>query len=336
MNKKKILVTGASGFVGGALVTELVRQGHEVRVLVRKTSSMRELESLHVTPVVGDLRDVASLREAVRGVNVVFHVAGVIKGPSRDYYLLHNGQGTENMALAALEEVKSGNLDRFVYVSSLAAAGPPAQGSVRRENEEPTPISFYGESKLAGELALKKIGSALPSVVVRPPAVYGPRDHGIFTFFEIIHSGIIPLLGLSRPDPRRYSFVHVDDLVRGIIAAGFVEKKLSPAEVFYISGDGEYSWEETMEMIAHGLEKKGLRVRIPFPVMRFAGAVCSGITKVFGKQLPLSSDKIKELEVMAWTCSNEKAKETLGFKPYWGLQRGLEQTARWYLEHDWL
>lgn len=336
MNKKKVLVTGASGFVGSTLATELARQGHEVRVLVRKTSKLRNLEAIDIKPVVGDLRDPASLREAVRGVDTVFHVAGVISSPNRETFFLHNAEGTENMARAAAEEAKSGALGRFVYVSSLAAAGPPQRGKVRNENETPTPISNYGASKLAGEAALKEIGSALSSVVVRPPSVYGPRDRGIFTFFDIINKGVIPLLGLERPDPRRYSFVHVDDLVRGIIAAGFASGPFSPGELFYVSGDGEYSWEETMEMIAQGLEKKGLRVRLPIFAMRAAGALCSGITKVSGKLMPLSLDKVNELEAIAWTCSNEKAKQVLGFKPYWGLEKGLRQTARWYREHGWL
>src|SRR5262249_35037696 len=140
--------------------------------------------------------------------------------------------------------------------------------------------------------------------------------------FQAVRSGILPLLGMQNPDPRRYSFVHVDDLVQGIVKAGLAES-LRSGEVFYLSGDGEFSWEEAMRLIARGLEKNALAVRLPIFAMKGAAAACTAYSKAFGKVLPFSLDKIKEIEAAAWTCSNEKARDAIGFEPYWTLERGL-------------
>lgn len=326
----KVFVTGVSGFVGSNLAEELVRQGHEVRGLVRLRSELQNLASVKVTPVVGDLRDPSALGAAVGDAELVIHVAGVVAAPSRDAYFASNTQGTENLvrAVNAASAVK-----RFVYVSSLAAAGPGDWKEVRREEEECRPVSYYGESKLAGERSLA--GLRVPHVVVRPPSAYGPRDRGIFTFFDMIDRGILPRLGTG-PDARLYSFVHVEDLVRGIILAGVSEEKFAPGEVFYVSGDGEYSWEATMRLIAESLGKDPLPVPLPLPVLKVAAGVCSALAAVSGKAIPLSLDKYKELSARSWACSNEKAKRRLGFKPYWGLAQGFRQTARWYRENGWL
>lgn len=330
----RVLVTGASGFVGSTLCDELSRRGHELKVLMRSTSKTRNLGRARVTPVQGDLRDARSLENAVKDVDVIFHVAGVVTAKNLEDFLESNEGGTRNLAEAALRF--NPELRRFLYVSSLAAAGPAEPGGSRREDETENPVSWYGESKLAGELVLREMGKELPSVVVRPPAVYGPRDRGIYTFFDAVSKGVLPLLGLENPDPRRYSFVHVDDLVQGIVLAGMSERKFSPAEVFYVSGDEEYSWEQSMRWIAEGLEKKPVDLRLPLPLMYGAAALCTGVTKLTGKLMPLSLDKMKELKALAWTCDNGKVKRDLGFRPYWALKDGLRQTARWYRENGWI
>lgn len=170
--------------------------------------------------------------------------------------------------------------------------------------------------------------------IVRPPAVYGPRDKGILTFFQIIQKGLLPILGTVKPDPHRYSFVHVEDLVQGIVLASV--EKIRSGDIFYISGDGEYSWEEAMRLIALGLEKKTIDLRLPISLLTGAAAVCTGVTKISGNVLPFSLDKIKEIRAPAWTCANAKAKRVLNFTPYWDLPRGLEQTGKWYRENGWL
>jgi dihydroflavonol-4-reductase len=329
----KALVTGASGFVGSTLCEELLRRGIETYALMRKTSSLANLGTASVKPVHGDLRNPEGLEKAVMDADVIFHVAGVVAALSRDDFFAANAQGTRNLLEACARSGKK--LHRFVYVSSLAAAGPSTPEREGRESDECRPVSDYGASKLGGEAAVLEYKERLPVAIVRPPAVYGPRDKGVMTFFQAIAKGALPLLGMQNPDPRRYSFVHVDDLVQAIVLAGLAPSMKS-GEIFYASGDGVYSWEEAMRLIAKGLNRKTVTVRLPIPVMKAAAAVCTAVSKVSGNALPLSLDKIKEIEAYAWSCSNEKAKRELGFQPYWTLEKGFEQTAKWYKENGWL
>ncbi|HEY8280808.1 MAG TPA: NAD-dependent epimerase/dehydratase family protein [Bdellovibrionota bacterium] len=329
----KALVTGASGFVGSTLCEELLRRGVETHALMRKTSSSANLGKARILPVEGDLRDPASLAKAVGEVDVIFHVAGVVAARSRDDFFAANSEGTRNLLTAVRNSGRK--IQRFVYVSSLAAAGPSRPERPNREEDPCRPVSDYGLSKLAGEEAVAEFRAHFPVAVVRPPAVYGPRDKGVFTFFQAIRSGILPLLGIQNPDPRRYSFVHVDDLVQGIVKTGQAEN-LRSGEVLYVSGEGEFSWEQAMRLIATGMEKNVMPVRLPIVVMKGAAAVCTAYSKAFGKVLPFSLDKVKEIEAPAWTCSNEKAKQQIGFEPYWTLERGFAQTAKWYKENGWL
>ncbi len=331
--KLKALVTGATGFVGSTLCEELLRRGIETRTLMRKTSSLSNLGAASVQPVYGDLRSPEGLEEAVKDVDIIFHVAGVVAALSREAFFAANAQGTRNLLEAAARQ--STKPRRFVYVSSLAAAGPSSPEKEACEGDACRPVSDYGASKLGGEEAVLEYKDRLNVCIVRPPAVYGPRDKGVMTFFQAIDKGLLPLLGLERPDPRRYSFVHVDDLVQAITLAGLAET-MESGEIFYASGDGVYSWEEAMRLIAKGMKRKTIPLRLPIPVMKVAAAGCSAFSRVSGKVLPFSLDKIKEIEAPAWSCSNEKAKKLLGYQPYWTLEKGFAQTAEWYKENGWL
>lgn len=327
------LVTGASGFVGSTLCEELLRRGISTRALMRKTSSSANLGTAQVQAVSGDLRDTASLEAAVTGADVIFHVAGVVAARTRDDFFAANATGTRNLLQAVR---KSGaKPKRFVYVSSLAAAGPSLPGRPNLEVDATHPVSDYGLSKLGGEQAVAEFTAHFPVCVVRPPAVYGPRDKGIFTFFQAVSRGVLPLVGAGKGDSRRYSFVHVDDLVQGIVKAGLADN-IRSGETFYVTGDGEYSWEEAMRLIASALDRRTLPVRLPLFAMRGAAAFCTAYMLAFNKVMPFSLDKVKEIEAPAWTCSSEKAKRELGYTPYWTLEKGLAQTAKWYLENGWL
>lgn len=328
----RVLVTGVSGFVGSTLCEELNRRGHSVSALMRSTSSRGNLALAKFEPVIGDLRSPDSLCEAVRGAEVIFHVAGVVMARDREGFFAANAEGTRNLVEAVRKE--NPGLRRFVYVSSLAAAGPSQPERPNVEDDPCRPVSLYGESKRAGEEYVLAAAGEFPVTVVRPPAVYGPRDRGVFTFFQAVNTGVLPLLGLSDPGPRRYSFVHVDDLVQCLVLAGF--EGSGSGEVFYASGEGHYSWEEAMKLIATGMAKRAWPLRIPMPVLKGAAFACSAYAKLSGNALPFSLDKAKEIEAPSWTCSNEKAKKLLGFQPYWGLDKGLAATAAWYRENGWL
>ncbi len=326
-----ILVTGASGFVGSTLSESLFRQGHKVRLLMRKASSLRNLDTSKFSIVYGDLRDQDSLHEAVTGVDIIFHVAGVISAPRKVGYFQNNTQGTANLAQAAQ---KNPNLKCFVYVSSLAAGGPASKNKPCSEEDIPQPISDYGRSKLAGEEALRNLN--IPSVFVRPPAVYGPKDKGLFPFFQLASRGISLSLSGIREKPGGYSLIHVDDLVQFLITVGTSTKVWSPGEVFYVAEDNIYTWDQMMASMAHAFQKKTLSIPLPLGVLKAAGTVLGTLGRISGKQFLFNQDKAKELCVSYWTCSNTKAKKELGFTPQWSMDSGFSQTAQWYRDRAWL
>lgn len=331
----RALITGASGFVGSTLAERLLGEGHTVRLLMRKSSSQAHLgeDAGRYEIVFGDLREADSLAEAVRDVDCIYHVAGVVAAPRREDYFSANTQGTANLAEAA-KKFAASSVKRFVYVSSLAAAGPAVAGVPREESQANTPISIYGESKLGGEEVLQSMKSELASVICRPPAVYGPRDSGMLTFFKMVNSGFRPSLkGLEKPGG--YSFIYVDDLVSALVLLGDLSKEIKSGEVFFAAGDEELTWDESMEKMATALGKKGMKLPLPVPLLKVVGTVSGAFAKMRNQAAPLNSDKTKEIAQAYWTCSNAKLKG-IGFEPKWRLADGFQATADWYRKQGWL
>lgn len=327
------LVTGGSGFIGSEVIRALNKKGVRVRALLRKTSPRVNLQGAEFEETLGDLNDEASLRKAVQGVDYIFHIAGVINAKTHADFFKFNGEGTGLLAKVCAEETP--HLKRFVYVSSLAASGPATSLEPRNEGQKEQPISVYGQSKLQGEIELKK-WAKYPFSIVRPPAVYGPRDKGIFEFIKLVNSGLIPVFkGKNETGQKYYSVVHVEDLVNGILETAF-SPKLSRQETFFICGDGVFSWQQIMSHISQTLGKRA--VRVPLPDLAWKGLACffSGLGKITKKQYPLTADKLMELDQDYWICSNKLAKEKMGFSPKHSMQQGMQHTIRWYQENGWL
>jgi len=328
----KVFITGASGFVGSNLVDRLNQDGIVPFCLMRKTSSAANLSGAKYQAVEGDLSDPEKLKALMQDTDVIFHVAGAVTALNKEGFYRANVLGTKNLLEASRSAKK---LKRFVLVSSLAAAGPSSPDQPKSESDIPAPVSDYGWSKLEGEKVALGFKEELPLTVVRPPAVYGPRDRGILTFFQIVNKGLLPELGWNSTQIRKYSFIHVEDLVEGIYLAG---KKIEfpSGEIFFLSGSGEFQWGEAMALIAKGLGKKIIRLPLPFAALRVAAHACSGISRLTGNPLPFSSDKIKEIEAPSWTCSAEKARKLMDFQAKWSLEEGLSATAKWYRANQYL
>ena len=338
------LVTGASGFIGSELVRKLAVRGYRVRVLLRSTSSEKNLEGATYEICRGSLDHRASLREAVRGVDVVFHLAGLVTAARPESLFKANCEGTQLLAEACWEEARERqNLARFVYVSSLAAGGPSWIGKPRTEWDPDRPVSAYGRSKLAAEKILEKHAEWFPVTIVRPPAVYGPRDRGIFEFIRLASYGVLPTFPAQvKGSAKTYSLIHVRDLVEGIVRAGANDTAVSPSqrrrfERFYLAGDGLYEWESVIRLAGKALGKPSL-LRLPLPRWFWLtrAGVYTLITRVTGREFPLTLDKIPELTADQWTCSSEKAKEVLGFAPSVVVEDGILETVQWYFTAGWL
>ncbi|NOY05919.1 MAG: NAD-dependent epimerase/dehydratase family protein [Chlorobi bacterium] len=327
----KIAITGATGFIGSTLVDALLQRGDSLRCLVRSTSNLRWLEDKNVELVYGSLSDEKSLHELVDGVDMVYHIAGVVKSKTKEGYYRGNVYSTENLLNACLE-VNPG-LSRFVHISSLTAVGPsPGPDQPVNEETPPHPITTYGKSKLEAEKRVLAAADKLPVTIVRPPAVYGPRDTEILIFFKAVQTGLQTMIGFNQ---KLVSLIHVDDLVRGIILAG--ESPAAVGETYFISSETFYNWKDVGDITARALGKHRL-VRIPVPhAVVYAIAFVAELFSYFRKQpATLNLEKARDLVQSYWTCDTAKASRDLGYHQAVSIEEGVEKTVRWYREQGWI
>jgi dihydroflavonol-4-reductase len=330
-----ILVTGATGFVGSHIVDHLLEAGERVRVLVRSTSNLRWLEGKPLERVQADLRDPGDLRAAVDGARAVFHFGGLIAARSTAEFIEANGEGTTALATAFRRAAPADGSGLFVYCSSLAAGGPapPIDRSPFRhvtEEDPPRPVSQYGHSKLLGEHGLDVLEGRARVVVLRPPAIYGPRDESILKFVRWIQRGWMPM------PPRKtasFSLIHVEDLAR---AAAAVRNDDRAHGVYYLSDGRPHSWREIGQLIGRGLGIRVREVRIPMILAKLAAAVGEVAAHMGGKPPLVSFGKIRELQQECWVCLSTKATREFGFAPRVGIEQGMEETLSWYRNAGWL
>ncbi|NLT68675.1 MAG: NAD-dependent epimerase/dehydratase family protein [Acidobacteria bacterium] len=326
---RNVLVTGASGFIGTNIVRRLVERRYAVTCLVRRRSNTDGLKGLPVRLAMGDLSDPDSIRNAVQGIDAIYHVAGVIKAADRDSYFRINQEGTRRL----LDIIKETNptLKRFVHVSSLAAAGPSPDGRALTEAAAPDPISWYGESKLASEREVLRFADLFPVTIVRPSAVYGQWDRETLVIFRMIRRGCLFTPGRIT---RRFSLIHVADLTAGIIKAG--EEDTGSGDVFFLTRPEVYTWDDVGSAIAGELGRPYRRVAFPKCIALAAGLGGDLWSKATGKTLTINSHKIRELLQPSWICSPAKIMNTFGFVPEIDIRTGVRETVRWYREHGWL
>jgi nucleoside-diphosphate-sugar epimerase len=328
-SQQKALVTGASGFVGSHLVDLLVQQGKSVRCLVRKTSDVKYLQHPSAELVYGALDSSTDWDAALDGVDTIYHVAGkTFARKKADYYAV-NHKGTEAIVAAALRHRAS--IKRFVLISSLAAGGPGRGEDMVDETMPANPVTPYGRSKLMGEEALRIAGDLLPSTIVRPPAVYGPRDYGVYEFFRMISRGMFPMIGKY---DKLVSLVHVRDLANGIVLAG--ENEAAIGRTYYISSEKAYYQSEVANLIAGILGKRPRRLVIPKPVAYAVALGAEGVAAVIRKPPVINRDKVKDLSQRSWGCSIERARRELGYEQQVPLEDGLRETVQWYKGEGWL
>jgi nucleoside-diphosphate-sugar epimerase len=335
-DQQSVLVTGASGFIGVHLVRLLVARGRLVSCLVRPTSQVKELLAAGAGLVTGDVTDRAGVSRAIALSNarVVFHLAGLVRAMSPGDFMRVNAEGVEAVAAACAEQAQCPVL---LLVSSLAAAGPSGEAP-KVESDPPLPVSDYGRSKLAGEQAAARYAGALPITIVRPCAVFGAGDRGMYEIFKPVAQAGIHVVG-GRGD-WRLSLIAVTDLIECIVLAAENGERLvrdGSGCGIYFAGAENLSHVELGRAIAHALGKKLPRiVRVPGGLMRVTGFCGDVVSRIRRRPGWVGSDKISELLAGSWTCSSDKARRQLGWSPAAPLADRLRETAQWYLEARWL
>ncbi|MBN2199827.1 MAG: NAD(P)-dependent oxidoreductase [Candidatus Aminicenantes bacterium] len=315
----KILVTGASGFIGGHLAEELVRRGHEVRALVRSSSKTGRLERAGAALVPGSLEDKASLAAAASGADWIFHLAAVIHAPSWETHLSASVEGTRNL-LEACARTAPG-LKRFVFVSSISASGPSGRGVLKKEDDPCRPISDYGRGKLLAEKLVRDFEPKLPWVILRPPNVLGAREREVKFVLSALRARVKPVLGRKEAQS---SFLMVEDLVEGLILCA--EKPEAVGEIFNITDGVPRSWREPVDILARLLGRRCLT--LPHGLLfALAGAAELGF-KLAGKRPLVGRGALRHIRDFYWLYDGSKIERTLGFKPFLTFEEGLTNIVR--------
>ena len=329
----KILITGASGFIGSFIVEEALNRGFDVWAAVRKSSSRQFLTDERIHFIELDLSSEERLKEQMKGLgfDYVVHAAGVTKCLHKEDFRRINTEGTQHLvnALMALQMP----LKRFVYISSLSIMGAIREQQPYTEileSDTPHPNTAYGKSKLEAEQWLDK-QTRLPYVILRPTGVYGPRERDYFMIAKSIKAHTDFAVGFKQQD---ITFVYVTDVVQAVFLA--MEKGLTGRR--YFLSDGEVYQSSTFSDLIH--EELGrpwwIRIKAPIWLLRiitFCGEYAGHLT---GKVTALNNDKYNIMRQRNWRCDIRPARQELGFEPQVKLPEGVRRSVKWYQDNNWL
>ena len=330
----KILITGASGFIGSFIVEEALKRGFETWAAIRKSSSREWLKDERIHFIELNLSSKAQLVEQLRGqdFDYVVHAAGVTKCLNKADFHRINYEGTKNLAEALLEVEMP--LKRFVFVSSLSIFGAIKEQQPYeeiRESDTPQPNTEYGRSKLAAEQYLELLCARLPYIILRPTGVYGPREKDYFIMAKSIQQHSDFAVGYKRQD---ITFVYVKDVVQAVFLA--LEKGEDGRK--YFLSDGEVYQSTTFSNLIHEALGRPWWIRITAPVwvLRIVTFFGEYIGRMTGKVTALNNDKYNILKQRNWRCDIQPAIKELGYEPTYKLAQGVEETIKWYKDQGWL
>jgi len=323
----RVFVTGGTGFVGAHTVEALRQRGHTVTCLARNRQKADDAFGASTPELIeGDLGDIHALERGCAGAEAVVHLAGLTAARSRAELFAVNAGGTH--AVVDAVRATGHEVRRFVSVSSLAAAGPATQEALPSTGEEAFPVSDYGRSKLDGEVPVRAL--PLPWTILRPPAVYGPRDTEFLRLFRIASRGIAPVFG---DGSQRLSMIFVEDLARAVVDC----LDAGPAPGTYYPAHPEVTTTRALvEAIAATLGSRVRIVSIPRSLVRPILWISGTAARLSRRATLLSPDKASELLAAAWTCSPAALEASTSWRARIALAEGLQRTAQWYRSARWL
>lgn len=335
--KKRILITGASGFIGSFLVDKGLEKDYEVWAGIRKSSSKEYLQDRRIQFIDLNFNDKNVLADQLRSFkqefgrfDYVIHNAGVTKCLNPQDFERVNFQYTVNF-IEALKEAEAVP-EKFVLMSSLSAfgVGDEVNYTPIRLTDKPNPNTAYGISKLKAERYLQEI-SDFPYLIFRPTGVYGPREKDYFLMLKTVKSGLDVGAGFQ---PQHLTFIYVKDLV-DVIYAGLESTVASKA---YFVADGDVHTDKGYtQLVKEVLGKKYvLSIKVPLSLLKVISVVAEEISKITKKPSTLNRDKYKIMRQRNWECDIEPLKQDLGFDPKYNLRKGLEESVEWYKRNKWL
>jgi nucleoside-diphosphate-sugar epimerase len=319
----RVLVTGSNGFIGSHLAAWLAGRGHDVACLVRRTSRTGSLEGLPISRVTGDIRDRDSLGPAVRGRDWIFHVAGIVSAPDRKTYFEVNTEGTRNLVQACLT-TGAPDLRKFVFVSSMAAAGPSPPGESLNEDSPCRPVSDYGRSKLAAEEIVLAARGRLPVTAIRPPNVLGPRQKELADAIRLMRFRLRPVIGTEET---KTSVVSVEDLARALVLAA--EDPRSVGRVYYVTDGGAYTWREITAAIAEAVGVRRFYLPVPYAAQYALAASAEAFARLRGTHPLISRELVATARRDSWVCDGSRIRRELGFEPRMDMRAAVQAAVAW-------
>ena len=337
----KILITGASGFIGSFIVEEAIKRGFDVWAAMRKSSSRQFLSDNSIHFIELNLASEEDLKQQLAGhsFDYVVHAAGVTKCLDKQDFFRINTEGTQHLVRALMELDMP--LKRFVYISSLSIMGAIREEQPYqeiRESDEARPNTAYGESKLKAEQwldsvyeELKTKQKDLPYVILRPTGVYGPRERDYFMMAKSIKAHTDFAVGFKQQD---ITFVYVTDVVQAVFLA--LEKGKTGRR--YFLSDGEVYQSSTFSnLIRQELGNPWwIRITAPIWLLRIITFFGERIGHMTGKVTALNNDKFHIMRQRNWRCDIEPARRELGYEPQVKLEEGVRRSIKWYKDNKWL
>ncbi len=333
---KKLLITGASGFIGGFIVEKALEKGFGVFAVVRKTSSKKYLSDTRINFVELSLNDVESMTKELESLKTehgqfdfVIHNAGITKTNHNTEYFVVNTEITKKFIQSLMKAGLISN--KFIFISSLAAAGPGTEESNNtiKIDQTPRPVTSYGKSKLEAEKFLQET-SRFPYLILRPTAVFGPRDAELFTLFSIVSKGFEFYIGT---DKQRLSFIYVKDFVD--LLFGALESEVTN-KIYYLSDGKNYLIKDFAQAIKSSMTKKTLKIIVPVPIVSAIAFILEKLLGAFGKVPALNSEKMAELTSANWTCDMIPFFNDVSARPKYDLQSAIDETVTWYKQENWI
>lgn len=326
--KERVLITGASGFLGYHIIVAALKKNIAVYAGVRENSDVEHLKDLPITLVNLNFNSAKELQQILEEnkINYIIHAAGATKALKQQDYDTINANYSINLANAA--SLSSGYFKKMIFISSLAACGPSNSDLISIDEKMlPIPLTAYGRSKLLAENELSKI--PIPIVILRPTAIYGPRDKDIFIMIKTINRGLDAYLGKIS---QQLSFVHAQDVATVAVQALWLDK----VGTYVITDGNSYSRYNFADTVKDILNKKTTRFHIPMPVVKILAYFLEVINGWRNKNTVINREKLLELGARNWTCDITKAKNDLQFKPAFNLKEGLKDSIDWYKANNLL
>jgi nucleoside-diphosphate-sugar epimerase len=324
---KKILITGANGFVGSFLSEEAISQGFKVFAGIRKTSNTSYLKHLPVEYVYLDFEDKAQLKECLSNYHFdyIIHNAGLTQSKNSLEFDRMNFRLTANF----IDVLTENNMipEKFIYNSSLSAYGPGKNGSNQpvKVTDKQNPITLYGKSKLRAQNYLYN-KKELPVIIFMPTAIYGPREKNFAMVYKLLLNGIEPYMGLKM---QQLTFIYVKDIARLFITA---LKSDIYRGLYFVSDGHVYSNRQFFDYAKPMLGVKTIKMKVPIFLVTALAKMNEIKGQLIGKPSIFNSEKVRELRSRNWQCDISPLKRDFGFNASYTLKEGIKETIQWYKE----